>query len=189
MGVADQLRRRGAIAERADLNRMVDPLDHIRDALHRQREVLAALDILALAEAVDAGLASAVLTFLCEDAPTMHLDEACDLHPLLRRRATPDDAIAPLLARIEAEHAAAAAALDAARAALEAIIATGAPPDAAGAQAMRAHARAERRRLILENAIILPLARTRLTARDRRALALRIAARRGVCLLPEPDNA
>ena len=47
----------------------------------------------------------------------------------------------------------------------------------------------ERRHIALENAVVLPIARLRLTAADLRSLSIRLAARRGVLLDPEGDEA
>jgi hemerythrin-like domain-containing protein len=110
-------------------------------------------------------------------ALALHMaDEDEDFFPLLRRRAHPEDELEPILSRLSREHADLAAAAVAAVGAL-AEIGVGA---ARRVGPVAAFVALKRRHAMFETAVILPLARVRLKPADRRALAARIAARRGL---------
>jgi hypothetical protein len=59
-----------------------------------------------------------------------------------------------------------------------------APPSAlpGGTEALLKLAKQEKSHMALENAVVMPLARRRLTADDFEALSMRLAARRGVMM-------
>jgi hypothetical protein len=142
----------------------------------RGRRMLDALSRIAAAPDPDPAAASRLAAAL-PVALALHMaDEDEDFFPLLRRRAHPEDEMDPILSRLSREHADLAAAAVAAVGAL-AEIGVGAPrrpgPIAAFVALKRRHA-------MFETAVILPLARVRLKPADRRALATRIAARRGL---------
>ncbi len=163
-----------------------DPLEALRAAHHRQRAMMQGLCRLAgSARPEMADEAAALLAYIDHEMELHHRDEDEDLLPLLRRRAAPEDRLEALISRLGQDHA---ASLRRARAIAEMLarLAAGGPAlSAADRDAMRAHASAELCHLTLENAVMLPLARARLTAHDLRTLALRMAARRGICLIPE----
>lgn len=181
----DEERRRAATG--GPLLRPIScPLGHIAEEHWRQRAMLTALEALARSAEADRASAGAILTQLREELPIHMLDEDEDLLPLLRRRAEPEDEVERFISRLGADHAACAARITAVQDALAALSTRGAPLDDAARALILEHAQAERRHLIFENAVVLPLARARLTANDKRTLALRMAARRGYCLLAKP---
>jgi hypothetical protein len=159
-----------------------DGVDALALAHLRGRRMLDALSRLAAAPAPDAAEAARLAARLpCLLA--LHMaDEDEDFFPLLRRRAHAEDELGPILSRLSREHADLAAA---------AVAATGALAEI-GAGALRrpapiiAYVALKRRHAMFETAVILPLSRVRLKPADRRALAARIAARRG---LPPPPGA
>jgi iron-sulfur cluster repair protein YtfE (RIC family) len=128
----------------------------------------------------DAGALTPLLDFLRHDRPAHILDEEEALFPLLRRRAQPEEDVAKVLGRLSAEHAAEAPRAEAVQAHLEACLARRAAPgwDAGARAALQDFAGRELRHLALENAVVLPLARLRLSPRDLRGLSRRLAARR-----------
>lgn len=182
---------RGDRADRIDLRRAHDPIDVLAETHFRERAVLGLLDRLAEAERPNAAEAAEALAHVVHETPAHHRDEDDGLFPLLRRRAEPEDEIGPLLDRLSAEHEAAAAHARTLAPVLARLAAGGAGPDDGERAALRAYARAERRHLILENAVALPLARARLTASDRRDVLRRMAALRGLSQtdLAEPNLA
>mgnify|MGYP002622806931 CR=1 FL=1 len=161
----------------AMLGEGICPLEAMRDFHHRQRQTCADLEAIAGDPLPDRSLAMRLLVELCHDMRLHHADEDCDLFPLLRRRARPEDEIETLLARLEAEHRQSAEALPSMLRTLAAM-ATGRVARGARRRALAEHARAHRRHMIIENAIVLPLACMRLTTRDRRGLMLRMRTRR-----------
>lgn len=175
--------RRGldaGLSDPVDVLAYADPLDALRDDHLRQREGCAGLERIAergQASAAALGFALSVVG----RGRTAHLrDEEEGLFPLLRRRAEPEDEVERLLSRLEAEHLAIARGLDAVRAALLALRGGAESLSREARAVLREHADAKRRHLILENAVLLPLARLRLTAQDRAGLRAGMAARRGL---------
>jgi iron-sulfur cluster repair protein YtfE (RIC family) len=142
-----------------------------------QRQICLDMETLADTTTARPALALAVLTNLCRDLPLHHADEDEGLFPLLRQRALDEDEIDRLLTRLSADHEANAAAIQPLLPAL-ACMADHALPAPEDRVALRALAQAERRHMIIENAILLPLAQARLTDADRRHLIASMAARR-----------
>jgi hypothetical protein len=168
---------RGARAARAPLSAADCPLEAMREEHFRQRQFCVDMETLAATTVARPALALALLTNLCRDRPMHHRDEDEGLFPRLRRRAKPCDEVGPLLDRLSREHSAAPGAVAALAAAL-ACMADGALPAPEDREALRTLAQAERRHMTIENAVVLPLARLRLTAQDRAALLAGMRARR-----------
>ncbi|TCO71570.1 hemerythrin domain-containing protein [Rhodovulum euryhalinum] len=169
-----------------DLRRYANPLDALAADHYRQRLMLAELERLAASAGRDTAQAAALLTHMETELPVHTLDEDQDLFPLLRRRAAPEDRMDHLLAQLDAEHDAVRPQAAEVRGILRAILAGETPRDLA---ALRGFASAYRRHMILENAVLLPLARARLTRADLADLRNRMAARRGLDLTPGTANA
>ena len=166
---------------------LADPLDYLFADHVRQRVLCNLLEELADAASLDVGKAEDVLAYIRVDMPVHIRDEEDDLFPLMRRRCPPEDEIDALLTKLGAEHAAddrfARRIVDG----LAILAATGTPVRSMPGlrHRMLAFARSQRRHLMVENAILLPIARARLTRRDLADLAGRMAARRGVRLTAE----
>ncbi len=162
-----------------------DPLDLILAEHARQRVLFGLLDRVATLGTADPDTAARLQTYLTETLPLHWRDEEEDLLPRLRRRAEPEDAIEAALARMLHDHdASAAVAVTLSRAI--ALMAKGQAPDTETRATLRAFADRERRHLIFENAIIIPLARVRLTAADRHSMLRLMAQRRGQSLPTMP---
>lgn len=160
------------------------PLDYIQADHHRHRVLCRLAEQLAARTEPAPELARTVARFLAQDMALHLVDEEQDLFPLLRRRAEAGDEIEAILGRLSAEHAAEELqGQDLARQ-LEALAAAKRAMDPATAKSLMAYAKAERAHLALENAVVMPLAKARLKPSDHRALALRMAARRGIELGP-----
>ena len=163
---------------------LADPLDYIFADHFRQRVLCNLLEELADAASLDVGKAEDVLAYIRAEMPVHIRDEEDDLFPLMRRRCAPEDEIDALLAKLGAEHVADDRFARQIVEGLTILAATGAPvrsmPDLR--HKMLAFARSQRRHLMVENSILLPIARARLTRRDLANLAGRMAARRGIAL-------
>lgn len=183
-----QAHTRGDGGQPVDIRRFRDPLAFLAEEHLRQRKVCADLDILALPGGGDRALAAAVLAHIEHEMPAHVLDEEEDLFPLLRRRAEPEDEIDATLSRLDQDHAKGERLAEPAKACLADMAARGCAAVGDARACLAELAAHERRHLIVENAIILPLARTRLTETDLRTLALRMAARRGLNLAGGTDE-
>lgn len=156
------------------------PLDFLIADHARQRTAFALIEELARARALDRTLAAEVLRFLECDMVAHVDDEEADLFPLLRLRCEPEDQIERVLEDLSTEHAAEE------RIAVEirAGLARALERDCRIAEIvglderMLAFAAAEQRHLALEHAIVLPIARARLSEDDLRDLGARMMARR-----------
>lgn len=163
---------------------MLEPLNWLFAEHYRHRQLCRAIDRLALPGAYDGDRIAQVLTFLRQDLPLHVIDEEEDLFPLLRRRSLPGDDLEAVLGELSAEHRAdidkAAKVCTHLEQAREARRAPGHEPTAR--KALSEFATQERRHVALENAIVLPIARLRLSGSDLRMLSQRLAARRGILL-------
>jgi hemerythrin-like domain-containing protein len=158
-----------------------EPLDFFFAEHFRQRKLCNLIEELAMADALDRRLAAEVLDFLRHDMALHVRDEEEDLFPLIQRRCLPEDEIDRVLSALTAEHAGdrhlADVMIDGLTRALNEERPPGNSPELR--EAMIDFARNERRHLALENSVVLPLARLRLTADDLAELSARLAARRG----------
>lgn len=170
-----------------DIRRVADPIDFIAEEHWRQRQLLAALERIGRQAPPDLSMAHDLIAHLEREFDAHMRDEDDDLLPLLRRRAAPEDEVERFIARLNGDHSAGRARATLLRALLMRLLQGGAPLTGEERALIAEHVGEERRHLIFENAVILPLARARLTRDDRRSLALRIAARRGVCLTEAGD--
>jgi len=173
-----------ALGKAPPSSQLAEPLDYIFAEHFRQRVLCNVLDEIADQERLDRQMTEAVLRFLRVDFAPHILDEEQDLFPMLRRRAEPDDRIDDVIGQLNQEHAAdrldAKLITEGLAKALAGKAATGVASSLA--KLLHRFAENERNHLTLENAIVLPLARIRLTADDLRNLSQRMAARRGINL-------
>lgn len=156
-----------------------DALEFILCEHLRHREMCRALDRLADASAYDAGEVVNLAEFIRSEL-TMHIFDEEDLFALLRQRCDPEDQIEAALERFDREHESDRDLSAQVRVFLYTASAKARPlaqmPGAA--DALHAFAQNQRRHMMLENAVLIPLARRRLTKDDVAALGKRFAARR-----------
>ncbi len=166
--------------EPVPLTLLSDPLDFFFAEHFRQRKLCNCIELLAESDSLDRNLAAEILSFLHHDIALHVQDEEEDLFPLMRRRCAPEDDIEKVFTALSSEHAGDHRLADKIVSGLEAALADG---RAVGAQpglrdVMIDFARNERRHLALENSVVLPLARRRLTQGDLAALSENMVARR-----------
>jgi iron-sulfur cluster repair protein YtfE (RIC family) len=161
-----------------------EPLDWFFAEHYRHRQLCRMIEEVAASPTFNAGPISQIIDFIRYDLALHIIDEEEDLFPLLRRRALPEDEIENVLGRLSAEHRTDATQSQVVRERLEsALLAQRAPAlDPEVKSVLLDFARHELRHLALENAVVLPIARLRLTAADLTALSRRLAARRGLVL-------
>jgi hemerythrin-like domain-containing protein len=145
------------------------PLDLIEHEHLLQAQLCDSLERIAddLPDNVDRRLCMKVIDSLKFEMPLHHRDEELGLFPLIEKRALPNDNINDVLARLALEHA-----TDESFASelLESLEGLGEGrrlknPDMVGYM-LRSFFESYRRHILWENAIVLPLARSRLTGED-----------------------
>lgn len=163
---------------------MTEPLDWFFAEHYRHRQFCRLMTEVAMAHVFDGERVTALVEFIRNDLALHIIDEEEDLFPLLRRRALPEDEIEDVLGRLSAEHKADSVRAQSVRDHLEACLARQAAPGLVpeARKALQDFASQELRHLALENAVVLPIARLRLSEADIRAMGRRLAARRGLVL-------
>jgi len=166
-----------------------NPLDFIAEDHLREREICVRLDRIAAAATPDADEIAGVLSYLAGELPLHLQDEEHDLFPLMRRRCPPEDEIGKIIDRLLADHGHAHAQTPRTLAVLGRLLAESRGPTPGETAQLTDFAKHARAHLIVENAIILPIARARLTARDLEALCRGMLGRRGLDRLMEAPDA
>jgi iron-sulfur cluster repair protein YtfE (RIC family) len=160
-----------------DPAQLATPIDYLHSVHLREREACAILDRIADLGRTSAMEVTSVLSFLSNELSTHLKDEEMDLFPLLQERCTEEDEIDRLLQKLRTDHR--HADFDTPRVTAILKDAThGIEP--AACEELRRYADHARRHLILENAILLPFARLRLTERDIEVLQIAMTQRRGL---------
>jgi hemerythrin-like domain-containing protein len=155
----------GGFLVRKGLDASRDPIELVHSEHLMMREVLDAIDRLVLEPSGRSPEAALELYgFLRDEYLAHHLDEDEALFPLLRKRAEPEDRIDEILDRLEADHETGNGLIDKILGILKAFIKN----------------EASLRDEDFENAIILPIARARLTKADLDGIYNRMLARRGL---------
>ena len=169
-------------------SQFAEPLDYIFAEHFRQRVLCNVLELIANGGRPDRKLVAASIKFLLNDLAPHIQDEEQDLFPLLRRRAKPDDRVSELIDQLSEEHAADKLDVQDIIDGLQALLRRTVKVQASFARLLKRFVANERHHLTVENAIILPLARLRLTREDLWSLGHRMAQRRGQ-VYPEQGNA
>ena len=157
------------------------PLDVIAQAHAIQVQMCDAMERIAdgLPDEVDRRLCVQVSAYLQYDLPLHHQDEETALFPLLKARARPEDGLEEILERLAAEHV---SDTDFASEISEALESMGqgnrvSNPDMLGYM-LRGFFERYRRHVHWENALIMPMARQRLSERDLQELMARMERNR-----------
>lgn len=168
-----------------------EPLNWLFAEHYRHRQLCQLIERVGNATVLLRDEAQEILDFLRHDLPLHVIDEEDDLFPLLRRRCQPADELDAVLGALAAEHRDDLEHAVTLIAVLDRALAAGQAPghDLETQRLFTEFAQQERRHIALENAVVLPIARLRLTALDLRSLSTRMAARRGVLLDPPGDEA
>lgn len=169
------------IAKAPPIGLLADPLAYILADHGRQRVACAMLNEFATESRASRASADIVSAFLAHDLPLHFADEEENLFPAMRLRALPEDAIGPLLVRLVADHCRCRQQLDHIVAALTPV--SSADPvelEVGIGEIMQAYSMVEQQHLAIENAIVMPLAKKRLTSGDLKTMSQHMHARRGV---------
>jgi hemerythrin-like domain-containing protein len=157
------------------------PLDYVFADHFRQRSVCAALKRIARECAVPRIEADRIATFLSVGLSVHHQDEELDIFPAVKLRAQPEDDLDPILDRLSEDHRALGPLIEQIVLALSAsgigdVISIADPV----ASDMMAYASREHKHLVVENGIVLVIARKRLTRGDLAKISVSMKTRRGL---------
>jgi iron-sulfur cluster repair protein YtfE (RIC family) len=181
--------RRGSGQSPTDPGLLARPLDFISEDHLRERQVCADIDGLVATAVFNRHAGVTILRFLNEELGVHFRDEAEDLFPILAKRCTEEDAIDTVLGRIRQDQDNALSLLPAVRGAIAHCLDAGADLTSEDREVLTRFAAHVRRHLVAENAILLPIARARLTRGDLRRLADHMRSRRGISTVSENTHA
>lgn len=188
-GLQSNQMRRGDGLSPTDVTLLATPLEFLCEDHMRERQVCSVIDSLAAARTFDPAAARNVLRFVNEELNVHMRDDAEDLFPLLSRRCTVEDGIGRAIARISTDLDEASRLLPGLRAALALCLDAGSELSTEDRQLLTRFAGHVRRHLAAENAILLPIARARLTRRDLQKLSSHMRSRRGLSPVAETPDA
>lgn len=156
-----------------------DPIGYFEAQHMRHREMCNILESIAdsLPDLVDCRLCGSLAGILRVDLPAVHRSEEVALFPLIELRAEPDDGVAGMLARLRQEHAIDEGYAQELGDLLDTLSGGVRPdnPDMIGYM-LRGFFESYRRHVVWEQAILLPLARRRLTGADLQQLSETLSA-------------
>lgn len=166
------------------LQHLSSPLDFIFAEHFRQRVLFGVLDTIADGSEQDVDLIKAAIDYLEKDMKLHVLDEEEDLFPRLTNRAQPEDGIDIVIAQLLEEHQSDHIDASWIIGGLKLVLSSDddSPFSDEFAHAIKRFTANERRHLIVENAIVLPLARVRLSDDDLSQMSKQMAQRRGIKL-------
>lgn len=181
--------RRGSGQSPTDPGLLARPLDFISEDHLRERQICAEIDGLVATEAFNRQSGVTILRFLNEELGVHFRDEAEDLFPVLAQRCTEEDSIDAVLGRIRSDQDQALSLLPKVREAISDCLDSGSDLSCEDREVLTRFAAHVRRHLVAENAILLPIARARLTRGDLRRLSDHMRSRRGLPTGPEVTHA
>lgn len=173
--------KRLLIAERGkyvNIDAVENPLDFIAEVHMREREICALIDKTVSAASMNKADIREILAFLEEQLPQHLADEQIDLFPLMLERCDPEDEIENVIGKLQNDHGHAKSDAPEIIAILRQWAEKPARPSEKQAGQMTAFAHHARRHLILENAVVLPIARLRLTKTDLKNMKRHMLERR-----------
>lgn len=161
-----------------DLGLLENPLDFIKEDHMHMRAMCEVLETVAGSETPDPAVVSDLLRFLDREVGLLIEDEDGDLRDLLVVRCEPEDDIEPTLRRVEAEHRVLTRMIPALLDTMRAMHEERRRATPGEAELQREFASLLRRHLMVENAIVLPMARARLNEKDLAVLRSSMIRRR-----------
>lgn len=174
-------RRRSATrGETACVENWCNPLDFIAEDHMREREVCALIDRGVASTSMEGAELEQVLTFLEAHLPQHLADEDVDLFPLMLKRCEPEDEIDKVIDKLQSDHDHAIADAPAIVAIIRGCGNRRSKLSHSDCRQMADFAHHARRHLILENAVVLPIARARLTEEDLNIMKRHMLERRGL---------
>lgn len=167
--------------EAPPLGLLETPLDYLFADHFRQRRICASLRKLTAASYLERSDASSLSTFLTHDLAQHHQDEDIDVFPALRHRSHPLDDLECILSRLSQEHVDLQPVIDDIVAKL--MDANTEPQFRVGkvlADRLHEYVSREQKHVVVENGIVLVMARKRLRRADLASISRSMKARRGL---------
>lgn len=183
MGVGKEHSSRGDCLHPTSAGLLSKPLEFIREDHLRERQICVLIDEIACGDIPDKDAIQTVLGFLKRELPLHLQDEEEDLFPLLLQRCEPDEEIGKVIDKLLGDHAHAGNDTPSIIGILEDLARKIRSPSKKEREAMLAYSAHSRRHLILENAVILPISRLRLTNEDLKTLTNQMCHRRNLRVL------
>lgn len=189
------MKRQIAVPSRSDCLSPTDPrllgnpLDFVAEDHLRERQICALIDGIAIAKNVDAADVNNVLSFLGEELELHLQDEEAGLFPMMLERCEAEDQIGNVIERLLSDHTAMATVVPQVRQGLKRLLSSPSALKKGERRMLTDFANQTRRHLIVENAIILPIARARLSTADLDLLRQGMLERRGLHGLIGDENA
>lgn len=178
--------RRADGAESISASLTADPLTFLAEDHMRQREICAMLNMVASQPFPEFRSMGVSLAYLRHEFLLHNADERTVLFPMMIARCEKEDEIGLIIDRLLRDHEGAEEQAQKVCQILETIMETSKAPNEADRAELKDFAGQCQRYLILENAIILRLARVRFSEKDLAMLSRKMLLRRG---LMEPDQA
>lgn len=169
---------RGECLNPIDVKTISNPLAFIAEDHLRTRQICTLIDTAATDEGPDQADLERVLTYLNTEFATHLADEDEDLFPLMRERCKPEDEIEKLLERLKHDHRSASEQAPRVRDIVLRCIGGSTGMSSHERDLLKGFSANLRRHLIIENAIMLPLAHARLSEHDLIQLRRSLIARR-----------
>ena len=156
-----------------------NPLDFIAEEHLRERQICAQIEHIASDERPASFDVEHVLSFLDSEYGDHTRDETQELFPLLLERCEPEDDIGHVVERLNVDYAGAGKLVARVSRILRSCLTRTYDLSRTDRKVLLSFVAHARRHLIVENAIVLPLARARLSGEDLAAFRLHILRRRG----------
>tara|TARA_R110002074_G_scaffold9848_3_gene38351 strand:+ start:124 stop:693 length:570 start_codon:yes stop_codon:yes gene_type:complete len=172
-------------AKQPNLTKLQNPLDFIAEDHMLEREVCAIIDTIVSNASTGKMDCERVVSFLTERLPQHLADEEIDLFPMMLERCVPEDEIQRVIDKLQSDHGHALADTPAVVALIDSKDGSSGGLSKEACAQLTEFAVHARRHLILENAIILPIARARLTKHDLDIMRQHMLERRSLDLPPE----
>ena len=172
--------RRGDCLKPTSVRLMADPLTFLAEDHLRHRQICAFLSAIAIDPEPEFRAMALSQAFLRHEFLLHDADERSSLYPLMQERCEPEDEIELLIHRLLADHDYARESAKAICDILERELEGQKTLDEVGRGQLLAFADKVSRYITLENAIILPLARARLTEDDLASISKAMLLRRGI---------
>lgn len=165
---------------RRDAGPIGNPLNCIEDHNLAERQVCAELDRIAGEEkgTIDQETLADVIRFLSVERPIHLQDEAEDLFPTMRVRCEPEDEIDRAIEKLSVEHANSNEKAEGVLETLRALQEPGRALSRTERSALMEFSAQTRRHLVLENAVLMPIAHARLKEADLERMRQRMMLRR-----------
>lgn len=168
------------LIERMPIDLLDEPLEFIFADHFRQRFVCSLIRQIAEGRGVSGDEATEIGNFLTHDLPLHHIDEEQDLFPALLKSARPEDDIKQTIARLRDDHTIGNEESARVRKILSEFSVGSSVRSKSAIRILKIYAQSENKHLAIENSVVLPIARVRLSKRQLQSMSNSMKSRRNV---------